>query len=53
LEIGMLAPFVFTAFLGGLVGSYMGANLLLGSILRRILGVILLIASYKLLKLSL
>ncbi len=53
LEIGMLAPFVFTAFLGGLVGSYMGANLLSGSILRRILGVILLIASYKLLKLSL
>lgn len=46
----MLAPFVFTAFLGGLGGSYMGANLLSGSILRRLLGVALLIASYKLLK---
>jgi len=52
-EIGILAPFMFTAFLGGLAGSYLGANLFSGSMLRRLLGVILLIASYKLLKVAL
>ena len=50
LEIGMLAPFIFIGFLGGLVGSHLGANLFSGPILRRVLGVILLIASYKLLR---
>jgi len=48
LEIGVLAPFVVAAFLGGLAGSHLGANRFSGRTLRRLLGVVLLIAAYKL-----
>jgi uncharacterized membrane protein YfcA len=34
--------------LGGLVGSHLGANRFSGRALRRLLGVVLLIAAYKL-----
>lgn len=47
-EIGMLAPFLLAAFLGGMVGSHLGANLLSGRTLQRALGVVLIIAAYKL-----
>lgn len=47
-EIGVLAPFVLAAFLGGLAGANLGANKFSGLTLRRVLGVVLLIAAYKL-----
>lgn len=47
-EVGMLASFVLAAFLGGVVGSHLGANLFSGRILRSVLGVLLLVASYRL-----
>jgi hypothetical protein len=46
-EIGLLAPFVGAAFLGGIVGSYLGANQFSSLTLRRVLGVVLIIAAYK------
>lgn len=48
-ELGMvmLIPFIIAAFGGGLVGSHLGANLLSGPTLRRILGIVLLIAAFK------
>lgn len=49
IEVGIFAPFVVAAFLGGLVGSYWGANRFSGFTLRRILGIVLLVASIKLL----
>jgi len=48
LEVGNLSPLVITAFLGGILGSYWGANRFRGLTLRRILGLVLLIASFKL-----
>lgn len=47
-EIGMLAPFLIAAVLGGLVGSHLGANFFSGRTLQRVLGVVLIIAAYKL-----
>lgn len=47
-EIGMLAPFVLAAFLGGLAGANLGANKFSSLTLRRALGVVLIIAAYKL-----
>jgi uncharacterized membrane protein YfcA len=45
----MLLYMIFTAFIGGLVGSRLGANHFSGKWLRRILAIVLLIASFKLL----
>jgi len=47
-EIGLLAPFLLAALCGGLVGSHLGANLFSGRTLQRALGVVLIIAAYKL-----
>jgi len=47
-EVGMLAPFLVAAFCGGLVGSHLGANLFSGRTLQRALGIVLIIAAYKL-----
>ena len=43
-----LLPLVITAFLGGLLGSYIGAHKFSGLTLRRVLALVLLIASVKL-----
>ncbi len=51
--LGNLLPLVVAAFLGGLVGSYVGANKFSGLMLRRILAVVLLVASFKLMYSSL
>lgn len=48
LGTGFLIPFIIAAFCGGLVGSHLGANLLSGPTLRRILAIVLLIAAFKL-----
>lgn len=53
LVLGNLLPLVVAAFLGGLVGSYVGANKFSGLMLRRILAVVLLVASFKLIYSSL
>jgi uncharacterized membrane protein YfcA len=47
-EIGLLTPFVLAAFFGGMVGAHLGANKFSGLVLRRMLGVVLIIAAYKL-----
>jgi hypothetical protein len=52
-EIGLLAPFLAAAVFGGLVGSYFGANFFSGRTLRRALGVVLIIAAYKLIVVAL
>jgi hypothetical protein len=52
-EIGLLAPFVAAAFLGGLAGAHLGANLFSSRTLQRALGVVLIIAAYKLLVVAL
>lgn len=49
LLIAPMLPFVIAAFLGGLLGSYLGANRFTGLILRRILGFVLFLAAFKLL----
>lgn len=46
-ELQNLWPLVFAAFFGGLLGSYVGANKFSGLMLRRVLGLVLLIASFK------
>ncbi|MCI0706921.1 MAG: sulfite exporter TauE/SafE family protein [Ignavibacteriae bacterium] len=46
-ELHSLWPLVFAAFFGGLLGSYVGANKFTGLMLRRVLGVVLMIASFK------
>ena len=51
-ETGTLLPLVGTAFLGGLLGSYWGAYHFSGLTLRKILGVILLIAAMKLITIA-
>jgi len=48
-----LAPLVAVAFAGGLVGSYLGARRFRGLWLRRVLGVVLLVAMVKLLRTAL
>jgi len=48
LVFGDLLPLVVAAFLGGLLGSYVGANKFSGAMLRRVLAIVLLIASFKL-----
>ncbi len=47
-ETGSVLPLVGFAFLGGLIGSHYGANRFSGLTLRRILALVLLIASVKL-----
>ncbi len=41
-------PIVVAAFAGGLIGSYFGASKFSGFVLRRILGIVLVIAAFKL-----
>lgn len=48
LELGDFIPFIIAAFLGGVVGSYYGANKLSGLVLRRLLAVVLVLAAVKL-----
>ena len=52
LELGTIWPFVVGAFLGGFLGSYMGSNKLSGSLLRKLLALVLLIASLKIILIS-
>jgi uncharacterized membrane protein YfcA len=47
LAIGAFAPLIVVAFLGGLLGSYYGANRFSGIVLRRLLAVVLVIAALK------
>lgn len=48
-----LLPLALSAFAGGVLGSYLGAQLLPGLWLRRLLGVVLLVATVKLLQTAL
>jgi hypothetical protein len=48
-----LAPLVAAAFAGGLLGSYLGAHRFRGVWLRRVLGVVLLVATVKLVRTAL
>ena len=52
IELGIIWPFVLSAFAGGFLGSYVGSNRLSGSLLRRLLALVLLIASVKLILVS-
>ncbi len=47
LAIGGFGPLVAVAFLGGLLGSYYGANRFSGVVLRRLLAVVLIVAALK------
>lgn len=47
-QISGVLPFVVAAFLGGVCGSYLGANHFSGTVLRRILGAVLVLAAIKL-----
>ena len=47
-DVRSMVPFLVAAFLGGLLGSYFGANKFTGMILRRVLAVVLLLAAGKL-----
>ncbi|MBI3585786.1 MAG: sulfite exporter TauE/SafE family protein [Ignavibacteriales bacterium] len=47
-QFGGVAPLILAAFLGGIVGSYYGANKLSGMVLRRLLAVVLVLAAIKL-----
>ncbi len=47
LVIDGFGPLIVVAFLGGLLGSYFGANRFSGSVLRRLLAVVLVIAALK------
>lgn len=53
LEIGTIWPFILAAAIGGLFGSYMGASRINSRALRLLLGVVLLIAAFKLMILAL
>lgn len=46
-EFNVLTPFLVTAFLGGWVGSHLGANLFSHRTLRWALGIVLVVASFK------
>ncbi|HEX9614191.1 MAG TPA: TSUP family transporter, partial [Bacteroidota bacterium] len=48
LEVGAIWPFVVAAAFGGMIGSSMGASKLTALVLRRLLGVVLLVAAFKL-----
>lgn len=52
LELETIWPFVVAAFLGGFLGSSMGSTRLSGPLLRRLLALVLLIASLKLVLIS-
>lgn len=53
LEFGSFVPLIVAAFLGGIVGSYYGANKLSGLVLRRLLAIVLVLAAIKLIITSL
>jgi len=53
LEFVDMLPLILTAFLGGLAGSHFGANKFSGMLLRRLLAVVLVVASIKLVLASL
>ena len=53
LEVGSIWPFVLAAFAGGFLGSYLGSTRLSGSVLRKLLALVLVIASVKLIIISL
>jgi uncharacterized membrane protein YfcA len=46
-ELGPMAPLLVAAFVGGLAGSYLGARYFSGTVVRRVLGVVLLLATAK------
>ncbi len=48
LQIGTLAPFLAVAFLGGLIGSYLGSRFFSPMLIRKVLAIVLLIAVLKL-----
>jgi uncharacterized membrane protein YfcA len=48
LEIGTIWPFIAAAAVGGMIGSSVGASKLTARVLRRLLGVVLLVAAFKL-----
>jgi uncharacterized membrane protein YfcA len=52
IEYGPLWPLLLAAFTGGLVGSRLGANHFSGALLKRLLAVVLLVASLKLLRMA-
>lgn len=52
LELGTIWPLVLGAFAGGFLGSYMGSTRLSGAFLRKLLALVLLIASFKLILVS-
>ena len=47
-EVGPMAPLVVAAFVGGLAGSYLGARYFSGTLIRRLLGVVIMLAVAKL-----
>ncbi len=53
LVLGQMTPFLICAFLGGLLGSHLGANRFTSSLLRAILAIVLILASFKLSKIAL
>ncbi|MBI3088447.1 MAG: sulfite exporter TauE/SafE family protein [Candidatus Omnitrophica bacterium] len=53
MDYGTLWPLLMAAFGGGLVGSRLGAHHFSGALLRRLLAVVLLVASLKLLRMAL
>ncbi|MBI1857585.1 MAG: sulfite exporter TauE/SafE family protein [Candidatus Melainabacteria bacterium] len=46
-EVGSLFPLVIASFIGGLVGSHLGANIFTSLTIRRLLAIVLVIASIK------
>lgn len=49
LDFGEMLPLILAAFAGGLIGSHVGANEFSGLTIRRVLSLVLLVASFKLL----
>lgn len=47
-DTGTMMPLVVASFLGGALGSYYGANIFSGAVLRRLLAVVLFLAAIKL-----
>jgi uncharacterized membrane protein YfcA len=52
MDYGMFWPLLIAAFAGGLLGSRLGANHFSGALLKRLLAVVLLVASLKLLRMA-
>ena len=52
IEYGPFWPLLIAAVAGGLVGSRLGANHFSGTVLKRLLAVVLLVASFKLLRMA-